>query len=149
MVCHRVQCECIFSVIVKPPDLSQLRRTLKGELTKIWSTLSDNLEDEIDRFAKRLYEKEIIGKGARDKKEYNTMMDAFISSMAVFDTIEKIEDHCSTLLDILADIGGAAKITGANLRKSWKIAVKNEYGIKFLLNCGKYIITLGEKREYA
>ena len=132
------QCECTFSVIVKPPDLSQLRRTLKGELTKIWSTLSDNLEGEIDRFAKRLYEKEIIGKGARDKKEYNTMMDAFISSMAVFDTIEKIEDHCSILLDILADIEGAAKITGANLRKSWKIAVKNEYGIEFLINYGKY-----------
>ena len=122
-----------FSVVVKPPDLNQLRRTLKGELTKVWARLADILEDEIDRFANRLYEKDIIAKGARDKKEYNIMMDAFVSSMAVLDTIEKMENHCSTLLDILSDIGGAAKTTGANLRKSWGIAVKNEYGIEFLL----------------
>ena len=121
-----------FSVVVKPPDLNQLRRTLKGELTKMWARLADILEDEIDRFANRLYEKDIIAKGARDKKEYNIMMDAFVSSMAVLDTIEKMENHCSTLLDILSDIGGAAKTTGANLRKSWGIAVKNEYGIEFL-----------------
>ena len=127
-----------FSVVVKSPDLNQLRRTLKGELTKMWSTLADILEDEIDRFANRLYEKDIIAKGARDKKEYNVMMDAFISSMAALDTTEKIENHCSTLLDILSDIGGAAKTTGANLRKSWRIAVKNEYGIEFLLCTCKY-----------
>ena len=127
-----------FSVVVKSPDLSQLRRTLKGELTKMWVTLADILEDEIDRFANRLYEKDIIAKGARDKKEYNVMMDVFISSMAVLDTIKKIENHCSTLLDILSDIGGAAKTSGANLRKSWRIAVKNEYGIEFLLCTCKY-----------
>ena len=111
---------------------------MKGELTKMWVTLADILEDEIDRFANMLYEKDIIAKGARDKKEYNVMMDAFINSMAALDTIEKIENHCSTLLDILSDIGGAAKTTGANLRKSWRIAVKNEYGIEFLLCTCKY-----------
>ena len=100
-ICHLICYECIFSVVVKPPDLNHLRRTLKGELTKMWARLADILEDEIDRFANRLYEKDIIAKGARDKKEYNIMMDAFISSMAVLDTIENIENHCSTLLDII------------------------------------------------
>ena len=115
-----------------------MRRTLEDELIKIWSTLSGNLEDEIDEFAKKLYEKGIIGKGVRKTKDCQAMMDTFVSSMAVFDTIEKFEGHCSTLLDILADIGGAAKITGTTLWKSWKIAVKNKYGIEFLLNHGMY-----------
>ena len=131
--------EYYFTVTIKPPDLNKLRLTLKGELTKIWAILSDNLEDEIDEFAKKLYEKEIIGKRARKMKDYETMMDTFVSSMAVFDTVEKFEGHCSTLLDILADIRGAAKITGATLRQSWKIAVKNECGIKFLINYGEYV----------
>ena len=129
-----------FLVIAKPPDFKKLKQTLKSELIKIWSKLSDNLENEIDEFTKKLYENKIIGKGLRKTKNYEEMMDMFISSMDGFDTMQEFEGHCSTLLDILADIGGGAKIIGAALGKSWKIAVESKYGIRFLIHYGKYIL---------
>ena len=111
----------------------------------MWSTLSDNLENEIDEFTKKLYEKEIIGKGVRKAKNYEAMMDEFMSSMDGFGTVEEFEGHCSTLLDILADIGGGAKTIGAALGKSWKIAVENKIGIEFVIHFGEYILVSQEK----
>ena len=102
---------------------------MKIELKKIWSILSDNLEDDLDEFAQKLYEKNIITKGTRKKKDYEVMMDKFVGFMDLLKTEEEYKDHCCILLAILDGIGGAATRIGANLRESWKIAVKDKHGI--------------------
>ena len=115
-----------------------MKLTLRDELIKKWSILSENLEEDLDKFAEKLFEKGIISMGARRKKSYGAMMDTFIASMNVCDTVEQLDDHCSKLLDILDDIGGAASRIGASLGMSWRTAVKNKYGIDFLINYGKH-----------
>ena len=95
----------------------------------MWSSLGDSVEDEMEDFATMLFEKEIIGRRARNAKDYNAMMDSFIKCMIHFTTAQEYQDHCSSLLDILADIGGPAKKAGNKLRGSWNTAVKDKVGI--------------------
>ena len=42
---------------------------------------------------------------------------------------------CSSLLEILADIGGPANKIGKQLKELWKNAVKQKCGIDFLMKC--------------
>ena len=85
----------------------------------------------MEDFAGSLYAKQIIGKKARDAKDCDAMLDKFVTCMALFTTVQEFQDHCSVLLDILADIGGPAGRTGTRLKQSWKVAVKNKLGIDF------------------
>ena len=99
----------------------------------MWATLKDSLEHEMDDFAAKLFAKGIIGRGVRKNKNYEAMMDAFVTAMALFETVEDFKEYCSKLLDILKDIGGTAvERTGATLKESWNTAVRREYGIDFL-----------------
>ena len=112
--------------------MKKFRLTIRDEVQKKWSTLSDSLEDDLDDFAKKLFGKGVITKGARKKKDYNAMMDAFVNGMDHLTTVQEYKDHCSTLLAILTDIGGNAGTTGDELKGLWNIAVKKEHGFDFL-----------------
>ena len=107
-----------------------LQQTIKDELVGMWSIVSDSVEDEMEDFAMMLFEKRIIGQRARDGKDCNKMMSSFIKCMATFTTAQEYQDHCSTLLNILADIGGPAIRAGDRLRDSWNTAVKDKVGIE-------------------
>ena len=85
----------------------------------------------MEDFAGALFAKKIIGKRAKNAKDCDAILDGFIKCMALFKTIQQFQDHCSILLDTLADIGGPAERTGDSLKESWKIAVKDKLGIDF------------------
>ena len=97
----------------------------------MWTILSDSVEQEMEDFAGILFAKKIIGKRARNAKDCDAMLDGFIKCMALFKTVQEFQDHCSILVDILADIGGPAGRTGDSLKESWKVAVKDKLGIDF------------------
>ena len=134
---HIIYSSMIIIIIVEPVndktvDLNKLRLTIRGELTKKWSVLGDSLENDMKEFPSKLYEKDIITKGTRKEQDYKITMDAYINSMELLTTVEEYDDHCSSLLLILADIGGPANKIGNQLKESWKSAVKEKCGIDFL-----------------
>ena len=97
----------------------------------MWTIISCSVEQEMEDFAGALFTKQIIGKRARNAKDCNAMLDGFIKCMDLFTTVEEFQDHCSILVDILDDIGGPAGRTGARLKESWKVAVKDKLGMDF------------------
>ena len=105
--------------------MTQLRHAIAEELRKIWCTLSDNVEGDMDGFADKLFEGGIISKDVRKSKNFNTMMDAFVSIMGTFERFEEYKEHCLTLLAILDDIGGGARHVSLRLKESWEIVVRN------------------------
>lgn len=109
-----------------------MRQIIKDEVVKIWAKLSDSLEDEMEEFAKQLFEKGFIGKGALKKTNYNTLMGAFSSGMDLFNKEKEYKDHCRDLLDILDEMKGNVKKVGTALRKAWNAAVKDKFGCKFM-----------------
>ena len=111
--------------------MTQLRHAIAEELRKIWHTLSVNVEDDMDDFANMLFEKDIITRGARKSKDFNTMMDVFVSTMDTFESVEEYKEHCSAFLTILDDIGGGARRTSRRLKESWKTVVRDAVMIDF------------------
>ena len=85
----------------------------------------------MDDFANMLFEKGIISRGARKSKDFNTMMDAFISIMDMFKSFKEYKEHCLTLLAILDDIGGGARLTSRRLKESWETVVRDTVMIDF------------------
>ena len=67
-----------------------------------------------------LFEKDIISRNVRKSKDFDTMMDKYISIMVTFKSVEEYKEHCLTLLAILDDIGGGARRTSRSLKESWK-----------------------------
>ena len=116
----------------KPIDVRELRYTIKDKLVEMWATLSDSVEDEMDYFSQKLFEKGVIARQVRRSKDYNKIMDAFLSAMPLFGTVKEFQDHCLKLLDVLMEIGGNATKSGNALKKSWNTAVKDKFGIDFL-----------------
>ena len=113
--------------------MTQLRHAIAEELRKIWHTLSVNVEDDMDDFANMLFEKDIITKGARKSKDFNAIMDVFVSTMDTFESVKEYKEHCSALLTILDDIGGGARRTSRRLKESWKTVVRDTVMIDFSL----------------
>ena len=113
--------------------MTQLRHVIAEELRKIWHTLSANVEDDMDDFANMLFEKDIITRGARKSKDFNTMMDVFISTMDTFKSVEEYKEHCSALLMILDHIGGGARRTSHHLKESWKTVMRDTVMTNFSL----------------
>ena len=114
--------------------MEKLTQTIAKELRKMWHTLRLNVEDDMTDLADKLFEEDIITKGVRNTRDFDKMMDAFVSTMDSFETNEEYEKHCSTLLKILDDIGAGARRTSRSLKESWKTAVKDTVKIDFLLN---------------
>ena len=125
-----MQCLFVSPFTVEELNLEKLWQTIKDGLVGMWSMLGGSVEEEMKDFATMLFEKEIIGWRARKDRDYEAMMDSFIQCMATFTTVQEYQHHCSTLLDILADIGGPAKKSGNKLRDSWNTAVKDKVGIE-------------------
>ena len=98
----------------------------------MWAKLSDSVEDEMDDFSKKLFEKDVIAKGVRKSKDYNKIMDAFLSAMPLFETVKDFQDHCLKLLNVLMELGGNPARSGDALKKSWNTAIKDKFGIDFL-----------------
>ena len=46
--------------------------------------------------------------------------------------MQECKDHCSTLIDVLTDVGGAPRRTGVALSKKLNSSVKDKVGIDFL-----------------
>ena len=105
--------------------MTQLRHAIAEELRKIWCILSASVEGDMDGFANKLFEGGIISKDVRKSKDFNTMMDVFVSTMGTFERFEEYKEHCLTLLVILNDIGGGAGQVSLRLKKSWEIVVRN------------------------
>ena len=112
----------------------QLKQTIKDELVHVWAKLGNSIEGAIDGFANKLYEKEIIGQGTRNSKDYNRMMDDFIDTMDTFETIDEYEKHCEDLLSVLMELGGNSKRWSKRLRRSWKDAMNDKFNIEFLVH---------------
>ena len=113
--------------------IQAVAQAIAKELHKIWHTLRLNVEDDMDDFADKLFEKNIISRGVRKSNDFNKMMNAFVSTMDTFKTIEKCKEHCSTLLTILDDIEGGARRTSRSLKESWETAVRCIIKIDFSL----------------
>ena len=86
----------------------------------------------MDEFVELLYQKDIIGQGVRRSKDYNAIMDEFVNALTYCETVDECKDHCSTLIDVLTDIGGIARKAGIALRKKWNSSVKDKVRIDFL-----------------
>ena len=112
----------------------QLKQTIKNKLISIWARLGIGIEGAIDDFANMLYEKGIIGRGTRNLKDYNKMMDEFIGTMDTFETVDKYEKHCEDLLSVLMELGGSSRGWSEYLRKLWKDAMKDNLNIEFLVH---------------
>ena len=97
-----------------------------------WATLSESVEDKMDDFSKQLFEKGVIPKEVRKSKDYNKVMDTFLSAMPLFETVKEFQDHCLKLVDVLIRLGGDATRNGIALKDSWNTAVKDKFGINFL-----------------
>lgn len=95
-----------------------------------WTAVIGSVENEIEDFARKLFEKKIIGPRARDDKKLDAMLDGFIKCMDIFETVKECQDHCSDLLGILADIGGPAVRMSDVLRDLWRTAVSDKVGIR-------------------
>lgn len=112
--------------------MTELRRTIEGEITGLWATLGDNLYSDMDAFAEKLFQENVISKALRRGKQYGDIMDVFVSSMQLFKTLEDFKKHCSKLIHVLAEIHGAAALTGDALKAAWNTAIKDNFGIEFL-----------------
>ena len=44
-------------------------------------------------------------------------MDEFINALTFCETVQECKDHCSTLINVLTDIGGVARKAGVALSK--------------------------------
>ena len=86
----------------------------------------------MDDFADLLFEKGIISRGTRRSKDYNDIMDEFVNVLTFLETVQECKDHCSTLIDVLTDVGGAPRRTGVALSKKLNSSVKDKVGIDFL-----------------
>ena len=57
--------------------MNKLRLAIRDEVTSKWVKLGDSLKDDIEEFADKLFEKNIITKGARKNKDLKALMDNF------------------------------------------------------------------------
>ena len=112
--------------------MKKLRQTIKDEVEGISATLHDNVRASMDDFAELLFEKGIISRGTRRSKDYNDIMDEFLNVLTLLETEQECKEHCSTLIDVLTDIGGAPRRTGVALSKKLNSSVKDKVGIDFL-----------------
>ena len=114
------------------PDIKKLRQAIKDMVDGISATLHDNVRASMDDFADLLFEKGIISKGVKRSKDYDAIMDEFVNALTFCETVQECKDHCSTLIDVLTDIGGVARKAGVALSKKWNSSVKDKVGIDFL-----------------
>ena len=59
-------------------------------------------------------------------------MDEFVNGLTFLETVQKCEDHCRKLINVLTDVGGPATIAGVALSIKWNSSVKDKVGIDFL-----------------
>ena len=112
--------------------MKKLRQTIKDEVTGISATLHDNVRASMDDFADLLFEKGVISRGVKRSKDYGAIMDEFVNALTFCETVQECKDHCSTLIDVLTDIGGVARKAGVALSKKWNSSVKDKVRIDFL-----------------
>ena len=90
-------------------------------LKKYYAILADLLiESDLQQFARELCAKSIVTSRGINNPSFDNIMKAFCAGIKLKRTQPKLENYCSTFVDILVKLGGPLKEAGEIISDEWK-----------------------------
>ena len=113
-------------------QLESLRRCIVETHTTFYSTLSDTVENDMEKLTEELFSRQIIGKAVKKSMKYSKVMDEFWAGLSWKNTVKDMESHCENFLDSLSAIGPNGRGAADEICKAWQRQVQTKLGIPFL-----------------
>ena len=111
----------IYNIIAKETDITQLQQAVKDVLNEYYATLGDLLiGSDLQQFARELCAKSIITPHGISNPSFDDIMRAFCAGIKLKRTRSKLENYCSTFVDILVNIGGPLKEAAEIINDEWR-----------------------------
>ena len=90
-------------------------------LKKYYGILADLLiGSDLQQFARELCAKSIITRHGIDDPSFDNIMRTFCAGIKLKESQSKLENYCSTFIDILVTIGGPLEEAGKVINDKWK-----------------------------
>ena len=116
--------------------IKQLRKSIEDVINSKFADLAGLLgpKSTLELFAKHLLQEKIITKDIVHAPTYDNIMNCFLATLPVLETIDAIQDHCKNFLQALGALGSSGAISACEaLRDGWRKAA-DKIGYKNFLS---------------
>ena len=102
------------------------KKAMRDSITSRYATLRNTLEGSMESFAGNMYQAGLISREALRSRNYDIIIEEFISGMTYKHSIPEIQEHCQLFAGVLKELGGPVEMASNELTREWTTLIPQQ-----------------------